>query len=162
MFSGKFEHSLDPKDRVIVPAPLRAHLDEKHIVLSRGQERCLYLYTKTAWRREVLAGLRASDRPYGGSRRDRDALRALQAHTHVLEPDKQGRIQIPTELKRFARLDRTVVFLGVIDRIEVWAKETWKEDDVDSDEKFDQLAASAFGRCSAQPEENPDQRESGC
>lgn len=140
MFMGEFNHVLDPKNRVIVPAKFREELKEK-FVLTAGLDGCLYLLTYEHWEKfaEQLAGL-----PY--TKKSRDFQRFFTQNATEAEIDNQGRIVIPANLKKLAEINKDVVFVGVIGKIELWAKEKLENSQADdSMENIAEQMATEFG-----------------
>lgn len=126
MFYGEYEHALDTKGRVIIPARFREifkeHYAEK-FYLTRGLDRCLFVFTEEAWKAQEK---KFREMPFTrGEARKFNRLYFSGACDVVC--DKQGRILIPDYLKSYAEIKENVVIIGVSDRIEIWAKEKWKE-----------------------------------
>jgi MraZ protein len=121
MFSGEFEHTLDEKNRIFLPAKYRDKLGETVIVV-RGTDGQLNIYPPEAWQRiaENLAGQNQARRAV------RDITRILFANSDC-PVDKQGRITLTPALRKFANLDTNVVILGVNDHLEIWSPEQWQE-----------------------------------
>lgn len=121
MFTGEYQYRLDAKGRCAIPAKLRSTLGQ-NIVLTRGIDRCLYVYRKEAFAKlaEKLASLPLS-------RADSRALsRLIFAGAAEVQPDRLGRIVIPPYLRHSAALGRDVVILGVLDRLEIWDRRRWE------------------------------------
>ncbi|MCR5324666.1 MAG: division/cell wall cluster transcriptional repressor MraZ [Lachnospiraceae bacterium] len=125
MFMGKFNHVLDPKNRVIVPAKFREELKDK-FVITLGLDGCLYLMTYENF--EKFAE-KLTDLPY--TKRGRFFQRQFSGNASEAETDKQGRIVIPLDLKKKANIDKEVVFVGSINKIELWAKEVYDNNEID-------------------------------
>ena len=117
MFMGEFNHSIDPKNRVIVPAKFREGLGENFVV-SAGLDGCLYMWTYADWENFVM---RLEELPF--TKETRELQRFFSQNSSELEFDKQGRVLIPAKLKELAAIDKDVVFVGAIGKIELWAKE---------------------------------------
>ena len=115
MFLGEYEHSLDAKGRVILPAKFRDQL-EGGAVMARTLDGCLAVYPQSEFGR-VAAKLQDA-RERGG--RERQAARTYFAGAVEITPDKQGRVAIPPKMREYARLDREVVVIGNLDHIEIW------------------------------------------
>ncbi|HET9014199.1 MAG TPA: division/cell wall cluster transcriptional repressor MraZ [Thermomicrobiaceae bacterium] len=121
MFLGRYAHSLDTKGRLAVPARFREALGTD-VVITRGIDRCLSLYPMTAW--EPLA-----ERVSSLSISDPDARtfrRMVFAEAANAEFDRQGRILIPPDLRRYAGLDRDAVVVGMHTYVEIWSPEAWE------------------------------------
>ncbi len=121
MFLGRYNHTLDAKGRLAIPARFRETLAEG-LVLTRGIDRCLALYPLAAWRplAEKVSALPLSDP-------DARAFRRLVfAEATDLELDAQGRILVPPELRRYAGLERDAVIIGMDTALEIWSPERWQ------------------------------------
>lgn len=123
MFMGEFTHSIDAKGRIIVPAKFREDLGEQFVV-TLGLDGCLFLYPDSEWR-EFIEQLKHLP----GNRQARQLQRYFLAGATTCEVDKQGRILIPAKLREHAKLEKDVVFVGVLGKIEIWSKELWDAND---------------------------------
>lgn len=121
-FTGEHTQKMDTKGRVIVPAKFREAL-ENNIVITRGLDGCLFAYSKEAF--EALQA-KLSSLPFTDSR-VRDFNRFFLAGAYDLETDKLGRVLMPSVLRKFASLDKEVVWIGVGNRIEIWDIDKWNE-----------------------------------
>ncbi|OGG76256.1 division/cell wall cluster transcriptional repressor MraZ [Candidatus Kaiserbacteria bacterium RIFCSPLOWO2_01_FULL_55_19] len=121
MFIGEYLHTLDPKNRISLPAKFRKDLG-RAVVLTRGLDRCLFVYPKKAWKKEAES--RAVHA--GGTAAARGLARLFLAGAMEAEVDAAGRILIPDHLKSFAGLTSKTVIAGVASRIEVWDETSWK------------------------------------
>ncbi len=132
MFMGEYNHVLDPKNRVIIPARLREGLEGRFIITA-GLDGCLYMLTLKSWEKfvEQLAAL-----PF--TKQTREFRRFFTQNAAEAEIDNQGRVLIPQNLKALAGIDKDVVFVGVIDKIELWAKE--KLDGASADDSMENIA----------------------
>ena len=122
MLIGEFEHSLDAKARLIMPAKLRDSLGDK-FVLTKGLDGCLFAFSITEWTNfeEKLKGLPLSNR------NSREFTRFFLSGATECEIDKQGRFLIPSNLREAALLTKDCAIIGVGTRIEIWDKEKWHE-----------------------------------
>lgn len=131
MFIGEYEHSVDAKGRVIMPAKLRDDIGEK-FVLTKGLDGCLFAYSQTEWLNfeEKLKTLPLTNK------NARDFVRFFLSGAIECEIDKQGRFLIPSNLREYSKLDKEIVILGVGTRIEIWNKDAWKngEQNISADE----------------------------
>ena len=120
MLRGEYQHTLDIKGRVNFPAKIRESLGERFIV-TRGLDSCLFVYSGEGWceLEDKLRQLPMS--------KSRDIQRFFFASAVEVEPDKQGRILIPQNLRDYAGLEKDIVIIGVSQRAEVWSKERWTE-----------------------------------
>jgi MraZ protein len=121
VFLCEFEHSVDEKGRVAVPARFREELAEG-IILTRGFERCLQAFPRPTWERlrERVSGLSL------GSEESRQLRRLLFSGAADVEVDRQGRILIPQNLREYAGLGEQVVLAGMDTFFEVWSSERWR------------------------------------
>lgn len=122
MFKGEFTYSLDDKGRMVLPSAFRAHL-RGTIVVVKGFENNLYVYDEDEWKKQekVYAGL--SD--FKGNARKLKLL-VFSGICEVL-PDKQGRIKVSSSLLKYAGVEKEVVMVGMVNHVEIWAKERWGE-----------------------------------
>ncbi len=119
-FVGRFEHSLDVKGRIILPARYRTSFDTLAFI-SKHNDRCLALWTPDAFERKLDEMESRADR----SPEDRAVVRVWAAGSTEVELDRQGRVGIPAYLREFARLESAVLIHGAITHIELWAPEEW-------------------------------------
>ena len=122
MLLGEHEHTLDDKNRLTLPAKLREELGA-HVVVSRGLDGCLYVYSQGEWAR--LAERVGSLDPF--SREARTMQRWFFASGSDAELDKQGRMVIPAALLKIAGIGREVTVAGVYDHLEIWDRAAWRE-----------------------------------
>ncbi len=118
MLIGEYEHTLDPKGRVNFPARLRESLGES-FVLTKGLDNCLFVYSLEEW---TLLEQRTRALPLSKAR---GLQRFLFAGAAQVEPDKQGRVLIPQNLREYAGLQKDVMVVGVSNHAEIWDKERW-------------------------------------
>lgn len=121
MFMGEYNHTIDPKGRVIVPSKFREALGEE-FVITKGLDGCLFVYENSEWKifEEKLKALPISNKDA------RSFVRFFLAGATTVEVDKQGRILLPSVLRDFAKLNKDVVLIGVASRVEIWSKEIWE------------------------------------
>jgi MraZ protein len=136
MFTGEFEHTIDEKNRLTLPARFRESFPEG-IVVTRGMDGCLYAYARSDWERLVDTQL-ASLNPL--SRDDRMIQRYFFSAATETSPDKQGRIMLPSALIEHARLGREVVVAGVHDHLEIWDRDTWRQQIADVEGRAEDVA----------------------
>lgn len=135
MFLGEYNHSIDAKGRLIVPAKFREDLGENFIV-TKGLDGCLYIYPDNEWKEFEK---KLSELPMGKSDIRKMVRFFLSAATQV-ELDKQGRILIPGTHREFAGLEKDVILAGVGKKIEIWSKEKWEETATFDYEDMDDVA----------------------
>lgn len=122
MFLGEYLHTFDPKNRISVPSKFRKDLG-RVVVVTRGLDNCLYLYSRKAWEKEA----RTYAAEVNGSAARRGLARLFLAGSSEVEVDKTGRVLIPEHLKSFASIKEKVVIAGVADRVEMWEEGAWKK-----------------------------------
>ena len=120
MLLGTHAPKLDDKNRLILPAKFRADL-EGGVVVTRGQERCLYLFSAAEFD-SVHEKIRQAPLT---SKQARDYLRVFLSGASDEVPDKQGRITLPANLREYAGITRDLVVIGVGSRAEIWDSESW-------------------------------------
>ena len=135
MFMGEYNHTIDPKGRLIIPAKFREALGDE-LVVTKGLDGCLFVYANTEWNNfeEKLRTLPLTNKNAG------QFTRFFLAGAAACEVDKQGRILIPQVLREFAKLEKDVVLVGVASRIEIWSKEVWEESISTYDTDMDEVA----------------------
>ena len=139
MFMGEYIHSIDAKGRIIIPSKFREALGDEFVV-TQGLDGCLFVYPNDEWMNFVN-----QLKTLPGSKEARQLQRYFMAGAASCEVDKQGRILIPTKLREQAALEKDIVFVGVLSKIEIWSKERW--DSNNNYENMDQIAEhmSDFG-----------------
>lgn len=128
-FFGTYEHSLDGKGRVILPAKFRPDFEHGGY-LTQYRDGCLALWTPDEFGRQAEE---MKERARSG-RNDRNLARYWASATQELEVDRQGRLMVPARMRDYARLESDVVVVGVFDRVELWNPARW-HDTVDSEEQ---------------------------
>lgn len=140
MFTGEFTHSFDEKGRVIIPSKFRNELGDTFYI-GKGLDRCLFIYPIETWN-EFVDKLRNLST---FNREERFFLRRFVSGFSECSFDKQGRILIPTNLRDFIGLNSEVALIGVIDRIELWNKDSWNDYYNDDEFDFDSIAEKMSG-----------------
>lgn len=122
MFIGEYQHALDSKNRIIIPAKFREKLGSK-FVMTKGLDGCLYAYPMDEWAKleEKLKALPLTNK------NARAFVRFIFSGAAEIEIDKQGRALIPQNLIEYAGIIKEIVTIGVLSRIEIWSKEKWSE-----------------------------------
>jgi MraZ protein len=123
MFFGEYEHTIDDKSRLTLPARFRDALADG-VVLTRGLDDCLDVFARADWQGRVEANL-ADLNPF--SREARELKRFFFSGAADAELDKQGRVLVPPALVRHAKLGREVVVAGVHDHLEIWDRAAWAD-----------------------------------
>ncbi len=133
MFLGNYQHTLDPKGRVILPATYRSDFTEG-LVLTIGIDECVTVHPLESWRTVVdnLKSLRAT------SSRERHFRLMMAGQAHAEELDGQGRVTIPQRLRAYGHLDREVTVVGNIDHVQLWDRHRWDEYQATGMEAFSQ------------------------
>lgn len=116
--TGTYEHAIDAKGRLFIPARLREELGDT-FYLAMGVDACLAVYPQSTWDRFTE---KFSSLPMSQSK----VMRPLFANAARCELDKQGRVVIPQKLRKYAGLERETVIIGVNDRAEIWSAEAWQ------------------------------------
>lgn len=130
VFMGEYNHTVDAKGRVIIPAKFREALGDTFVV-TKGLDGCLFVFAMDEWSsfEEKLRTLPIANKDA------RKFTRFFFAGAADVEPDKQGRVLIPNNLREFGGLTKDVVLVGVSNRVEIWDKERYEEstefDDMD-------------------------------
>ncbi len=121
MFLGEFEHTIDAKGRLAVPAKFRVQMD-RGAIISKGMGRCLSIYPTERW--EEKSAALVVDK---SAEELRDFERRIFPSASEVELDGQGRLVIPAKLREYARLGSEVTVTGVRDHIEIWDRASWRE-----------------------------------
>ncbi|HHU69882.1 MAG TPA: division/cell wall cluster transcriptional repressor MraZ [Thermoanaerobacterales bacterium] len=135
MFMGEYNHTVDKKGRLIMPAKFREMLNDKFII-TKGLDHCLFVYPIDEWEfiEQKLRSL-----PF--TQKDARAfVRFFFSGALETEIDKQGRILIPPNLREFAKINKEVVVIGVSTRIEIWSREEWESYRNDAELSYEQIA----------------------
>ncbi|MBP6946316.1 MAG: division/cell wall cluster transcriptional repressor MraZ [Candidatus Paceibacterota bacterium] len=136
MLIGEYQHTLDPKKRLSLPARFRKELG-KTVIVTRGLDHCLFVFSVTSWKKLAEKFSQLSI----GSSDTRGFNRFMLAGAVEADVDSAGRILIPDYLKDFATLKTDVVLAGVNDRIEVWDKKRWASYKEQIESQGDAMAA---------------------
>jgi len=139
MFYGEYEHSIDNKGRLIIPSKFREPFKEygiEKLYITRGLDKCLFLFTENEWKAQE-SKFRAISFTKSESRKFN---RLYFSGAAQMEFDKQGRVLVPKYLKEFAEIKRDVMIIGVSNRIEVWAKDVWRDYYAGSKDSFEEIA----------------------
>lgn len=139
MFTGEYRHSIDEKNRLIVPKNFRDDLGMK-IVITRGLDGCLFGYNIETWNK-LLEKLNTL--PF--TKKDaRNFTRFFTSGAITLEFDKQGRVVLPGYLKEYSSIMKDVVLVGVVNRIEIWSQELWDKFINDNVESLSDISENLF------------------
>lgn len=135
MLIGEYEHSLDVKGRLILPAKIREDMGDKFIV-TKGLDGCLFGFSQNEWTNfeEKLKTLPLTNK------NARDFVRFFLSGATECEIDKQGRFLITSNLRGYATLEKDAIIIGVGTRIEIWNREKWKSYNSDENISADEIA----------------------
>lgn len=135
MFMGEYRHSLDAKNRLIIPARFREGLGDSFVV-TKGHDGCLAVYTEEKWAGmiERLARIPAT------KKEARLYMRSLTSKAVECSLDNQGRIQLPQFLIKTAEISKSCMVIGVADHVEIWPEEKWDAYDEAADDAFEAVA----------------------
>lgn len=122
MFRGEYHHTMDEKGRIIIPAKFREGLGENFFV-TRGLENSLFIYSQEAWENFEM---KLQTLPMA-NKDARAFVRFFMSGVVECSLDKQSRILVPQNLRDYAQISKDAVFIGVLQRIELWDKERWEE-----------------------------------
>jgi MraZ protein len=121
MFIGEYRHTFDAKNRISLPSKFRKELGGS-VIVTRGLDRCLFIYPKAAWKKEAEMLARHAT----GSAAGRGLSRLMLAGASEADVDSAGRILVPDYLKSFAGLSIKTVVAGVSGRVELWDEKAWE------------------------------------
>lgn len=145
MFTGEYHHTIDDKNRLAIPAPLRDCIDVetegKGFYLTRGLETCLFMFTPKG----IQDALSKIDQHPFTKKEVRDFQRRFFSKAlKIPDCDQQGRILIPQLLKDIAKIQKNVVIVGINSRIEIWDEKRWKDFESESGKSYEELAENLF------------------
>jgi MraZ protein len=136
MFLGEYEHTIDEKNRLTLPARFRDSFPEG-LIVTRGMDGCLNAYPRADWDALVTSRLASLDQL---SRDDRMLRRYFFSAAVEAKPDAQGRIMLPPKLIEHAGLGREVIVAGVHDHVEVWDRAAWRKEIADVEGRAEHVA----------------------
>lgn len=135
LFMGEYQHTIDTKGRLIIPAKFRHDLGNK-FVMTRGMDGCLFGYPMSEWQ-EVQSKINVLP----VSKKDaRYFTRFFFSAAVECEFDKQGRINIPGILRDYAKIQKKCVVVGVSNRFEIWSDTRWLDFSTDAEKNFNEIA----------------------
>jgi len=136
VFMGEYQHSLDDKARLTIPAKFREELGSS-FVITRGLDQCLFAYPRKDWE-----ALEAKLRAMPLARQDaRQFMRFFFSGAAESELDRQGRVLLPTNLRDYGKISRDCTVIGVGGRVEIWDTDMWKAYSASAAESFSELAS---------------------
>jgi len=133
MLVGEFQHNIDAKGRMIVPAKFREELGESFII-TKGLDQCLFVFPKSEWEK---LDAKLSEQSLSNGRK---IQRFFYGGMVDCEVDKQGRILIPANLREYASLEKDIVMVGLAKRAEIWSKTEWDKQNKMFIEDADEVA----------------------
>jgi len=135
MFMGEYHHSLDVKNRLIIPSRFREELGGTFVV-TRYLDGCLTVYTNEQWKRiaEKISAIPITNKA------GRQFARIFLSRAVECEPDSQGRIQLSSALIASAQIEKKCAVIGAGDHVEIWSEEKWEEYNIDSEETLEAAA----------------------
>jgi MraZ protein len=136
MFLGEFEHTIDEKGRITIPAKFRGRL-AAGMVITKAIDNCLWLYPMDVWEdlAQRISNLRLTDP------KAREFSRQVFGSASDAVPDRQGRVNLPTYLRDYAGIDKQAVVIGLYNHCEVWNADHWRERQAQSHEDPEGRAA---------------------
>ena len=145
MLTGEYRNSLDEKGRVLVPVRLRAEIPGNSLVITRGVDRCLWLFSPEEWR-NLASSLVEAASPL--QKRARLLQRRIIAPAQEIELDKSGRLNIPPTLAESAGLRKECMVLGINKYLEIWDMEEYQKYIEETESEFREAAEELGGRVS--------------
>src|SRR6185503_18279884 len=143
MFYGEFEHGIDRKGRIILPAKFREIAKDRGLekfFVTRGLDKCIFMFSEDEWRSQEQKFKNLSFT----KQQSRNFNRLFFSGAVEVAPDKQGRFIIPQYLKDYANIRKDAIVIGVSNRIEIWDHKTWQEFYTNSNASFEQIAENIF------------------
>ena len=138
MFMGEYHHNIDEKGRLTIPSKVRDELGENFIV-TRGLDNCLFIYPKEEWTNIIN---KYKELP--NTKDARNFMRFFLSGATNCDFDKNGRINIPSPLIKYADLIKECVIIGVNDRLEIWSKERWENFIFENEDNLSDIADNLF------------------
>lgn len=139
MFLGQYEHSIDEKGRLIVPAKYRESLGDNFII-TFGLDTCLFVYPLEEWKNlsEKMKLLPL------GQKDARAFKRILFSRATDCTMDNQGRVIIMKYLRDYARINKEIMVIGVLDRVEIWSKDVWQKYFEEVESSYEDIAERIY------------------
>ena len=137
MLIGEYRHTIDDKNRLSLPSKFRKEMGKK-VVVTPGLDSCLFIFTIEEW--EKVSGRLSVSESSMLSSDNRDFNRYLLGRAVEVDVDAVGRMLIPDHLRRRAKLESAVAFIGVKDRVELWNEEAWNAYVREVEQRADSLA----------------------
>lgn len=140
MFIGEYNHSVDEKGRLAIPAKFRTLLRQGAVV-TKGLDDCLVVYPKKEW---LKLAEKLSSLPFNKTN-DRSLARFMLAGASEADFDNQGRISLPEHLRQFAKLGKKAVIAGLYSRLEIWDEAAWNKYKSAAEKQSNQIAEALEG-----------------
>lgn len=140
LLMGEYHHTIDEKGRITIPSKVRYDLGESFVV-TRGLDRCLYVYPKGEWENIITKYQKLPN-----TKDARNFMRFFLSGATTCGFDKQGRINIQAPLIHYAELKKDCVIVGVSDHLEIWSQELWQQLLDENEENFSVMADSLFSK----------------
>lgn len=136
MLIGQYEHTIDIKKRLALPAKFRGELGDK-VIITRGIDGCLFVYTQESWQKESekWSSMTISQTEA------RSFARMMLAGAMEVALDKLGRILIPDYLKEYAGLKKEVIICGLSNRLEIWDEQKWEKYKKEAEKGVDEIVS---------------------
>jgi len=145
MFTGQYHHTIDDKNRLAIPASLRDSVDAakegKGFILTQGLDGCLFMFTPTTWQ-EIET--KVKQLPLANAKARQFQRLFFSTIQEIPECDPQGRILVSQLLKDYAKIKKSVVIVGVNNRIEIWDEKKWKDFTMEHGKSFEEIAEGLF------------------
>lgn len=143
MITGEYRYSLDEKNRLMIPVRVRSEIAGNSIMLTRGVDQCLWLFTHEEWKK-IVQSLIGSTSLF--QEKARLIQRRIIAPAQEAEIDRSGRINIPPTLKEYAVLKKECIILGIQTYIEIWDEKTYLDYLEENESKFKEAAEEVGDR----------------
>ncbi len=126
VLTGKYSHSLDAKNRLIIPAKLKEQLGDTLTIL-RGSDKCLTVYSAEEWENYAR---KISELP---TTKVKALTRYLYSNSVEVQPDAQGRVMLPADMLKFAEITKNIITVGCGKYAEIWSEDVWNEKALDEE-----------------------------
>jgi MraZ protein len=123
MFLGEYQPNITEGSRIALPKKLRDQIRGDEVVMSRGFEKCIFVYDKDDW---VSEAQKQIENPISDAK-TRDLKRYMYAGSSEVAIDAQGRLVVPNNLREYASLSKSTAVIGAGDHIEIWDLDTWTQ-----------------------------------
>ena len=143
MFYGEYLHSIDKKNRIIIPSKFREAVKEagdEKLYITRGLDECLFVFSENEWKAQE-----AKFKSMSFTKKEvRKFNRLFFSGAVQAVPDRQWRILVPDYLKEYAHLSKDIIMIGVSNRIEIWDRQKWGDFYKDTKESYEDIAENLF------------------